>query len=194
VILMLDTFAEARDRVGGTLDSAVRAAAALTAAHLARRDRVGIVDFGGGLRWLAPGFGTKQLYQIVDALLASEILFSYAGRDVESIPRRVLPPLALVVAITPLLDERAISLLLDLRTRGADLTVVEVSPLSHAPAGPTPADALARRLWQLRRAVLRGRLEAVGVAVARWSEDDGLAPALEGVNSFRRSARHALHA
>jgi hypothetical protein len=42
--------------------------------------------------------------------------------------------------------------------------------------------------------VLRGRLEAVGIAVARWNEDDGLAPALGGVNSFRRSARHALHA
>jgi hypothetical protein len=35
-------------------------------------------------------------------------------------------------------------------------------------------------------------LEALGIAVARWDEDDGLAPALEGVNSFRRSARHVL--
>ena len=106
----------------------------------------------------------------------------------------MLPPRALVIAITPLLDERAISLLLDLCTRGGDLTVIEVSPLSHVAAGPTPADALAHRLWQLRRELLRGRLEAVGVAVARWTGDDGLAPALEGVNSFRRSARHALHA
>lgn len=194
VILMLDTFTEARDLVAGTLDSAVRAAASLATAHLARRDRVGVVDFGGGLRWLEPGFGTTQLYQIIDALIATDIIFSYAWRDVESIPRRVLPPGALIVAITPLLDERAIGLLLELRTRGRDLTVIEVSPLPRAPPGPTPADALAHRLWQLQREVLRGRLEAVGVAVARWNEGDGLAPALEGVNSFRRSARHALHA
>jgi len=194
VILLLDTFTEARDLVAGTLDSAVRAAASLATAHLARRDRVGVVDFGGGLRWLEPGFGTTQLYHIIDALLATDIIFSYAWRDVASIPRRVLPPRALVVAVTPLLDERAIGLLLALRMRGHDLTVIEVSPLPHAPAGPTSAGGLAHRLWQLQREVLRGRLEAVGVAVARWNEDDGLAPALEGVNSFRRSARRALHA
>jgi uncharacterized protein (DUF58 family) len=192
VILMLDTFAEARDLAGGTLDNAVRAAASLARAHLARRDRVGVVDFGGGLRWLQPGFGTNQLYQIIDALLASDIIFSYAWRDVQSIPRRVLPPRALVVAITPLLDERAIALLVDLRTRGCDLTVIEISPVPYAPSAATRAEALARRLWQLEREVLRGRLEALGIAVARWDEDDSLAPALEGVNSFRRSARHVL--
>jgi uncharacterized protein (DUF58 family) len=194
VILMLDTFTEARDLVAGTLDSAVRAAASLATAHLAGRDRVGVVDFGGGLRWLEPGFGTRQLYRIIDALLAADIMFSYAWRDVESIPRRVLPPHALVVAITPLLDERAIGLLLELRTRGHDLTVIEVSPLPHAPVGPTAADALSHRLWQLQREMLRGRFEAAGVAVARWNQDDGLASALEGVNSFRRSARHAVRA
>jgi hypothetical protein len=70
--------------------------------------------------------------------------------------------------------------------------VVEVSPLAYTPPGATPADLLARRLWQLQREVLRGRLEALGIAVARWDEHDGLAPALEAVNSFRRSARHVL--
>ena len=106
VVLLLDTFEEARDQAGGTLDSAVRAAAALARAHLARRDRVGLVDFGGTLHWLEPGFGTTQLYRIIDALLASDIAFSYAWRNVDSIPLRVLPPGALVLAISPLLDER----------------------------------------------------------------------------------------
>ncbi len=86
VVLLLDTFEEARDQAGGTLDSAVRAAAALARAHLARRDRVGLVDFGGTLHWLEPGFGTNQLYRIIDALLASDIAFSYAWRNVDSIP------------------------------------------------------------------------------------------------------------
>ena len=86
VVLLLDTFEEARDQAGGTLDSAVRAAAALARAHLARRDRVGLVDFGGTLHWLEPAFGTTQLYRIIDALLASDIAFSYAWRNVDSIP------------------------------------------------------------------------------------------------------------
>jgi uncharacterized protein (DUF58 family) len=194
VVLLLDTFAEARDAASGTLDAAVRAAAWLARAHLARRDRVALVDFGGTLHWLEPAFGTLQLYRIVDALLASEIAFSYAWRAVESIPRRVLPPAALILAITPLLDERSIRLVTDLRRRGADVTVVEVSPLAHTPPGATVADALAYRLWRLQREALRARLQALGVGVAVWGEDGMLGPALEGVNAFRRSARHALPA
>jgi uncharacterized protein (DUF58 family) len=194
VVLLLDTFAEARDQGTGTLDGAVRAAASLARAFLARRDRVALVDFGGTLQWLEPALGTTQLYRIIDALLASEIAFSSASRAVESIPRRVLPSGALIVAVTPLLDERSIRLLIDLRTRGCDLTVIEVSPLMNTTPGSSPADALAHRLWKLQRDATRSRLQALGIGVALWTEDTALAPALEGVNAFRRSARHAVRA
>ena len=194
VVLLLDTFAEARDGASGTLDLAVRAAASLARAHLARRDRVALVDFGGTLHWLEPAFGTTQLYRIVDALLASDIAFSYAWRAVESIPRRVLPSGALVVAITPLLDERSIRLITDLRTRGRDLTVVEVSPIPHTEPGPTAGDEVAHRLWALEREALRMRLQAMGVGVTVWDERSQLEVGLEGVNAFRRSARLAAHA
>ena len=40
-----------------TLDDAIRAAAALATRYLERRDRVGLVSFGGVLRWLRPGWG-----------------------------------------------------------------------------------------------------------------------------------------
>lgn len=194
VVLLLDTFAEARDGESGTLDAAVRAAASLARAHLARRDRVALVDFGGTLHWLEPAFGTIQLYRIIDALLASEIAFSYAWRAVESIPRRVLPPGALILAVSPLLDERSIRLITELRTRGSDLTVIEVSPLAHTSPGPTRADAVAYELWRLQREVQRSRLQALGIGVALWEPDGALGPVLEGVNSFRRSTRHVAHA
>lgn len=194
VVLLLDTFEEARDQAGGTLDSAVRAAAALARAHLARRDRVGLVDFGGTLHWLEPGFGTTQLYRIVDALLASDIAFSYAWRDVDSIPLRVLPPGALVLAISPLLDKRSVALVTDLRRRGCDLTVIEISPLDHIAPGPSAADTVAYELWRLQREALRARLQSLGIGVAVWERDDTLGPALEGVNRFRRSAQPALRA
>ena len=193
VVLLLDTFEEARDEASGTLDSAVRTAAALARVHLARRDRVGLVDFGGTLHWLEPAFGTTQMYRIIDALLASDIAFSYAWRNVDSIPRRVLPPGALVLAITPLLDERSIALVTDLRTRGCDLTVIEVSPLDHVSPGPSASDVLAYELWRFQREALRARLQALGIGVAVWERDGTLGPALEGVNAFRRSTRHALH-
>jgi uncharacterized protein (DUF58 family) len=194
VVLLLDTFEEARDEGGGTLDSAVRAAAGLARAHLSHRDRVGLVDFGGTLHWLEPGFGATQLYRIVDALLSSDIAFSYAWRNVDSIPLRVLPPGALVLAISPLLDERSLALLVDLRRRGCDVTVIEVSPFEHISAGPSKADAVAYRLWRLQREALRARLRALGIGVAVWERDVNLGLAIEGVNAFRRSAPQALRA
>ena len=194
VVLLLDPFEEARDRGGGTLVDAVRAAAALARACLARRDRVALVDFGGTLHWLEPAFGATQLYRIIDALLSSDIAFSYAWRNVDRIPLRVLPSGALVLAISPLLDERSLAMVTDLRRRGFDLTVIEVSPLDHASPGESGDDAVAFRLWRLQREAMRARLQSLGIGVAVWARDGDLGPALEGVNRFRRSARPAMRA
>jgi len=190
VVLFLDSFAEARgdDEADGTLELAVRAAATLAGRYLERRDRVGLVTFGGILRWLEPGGGLVQRYRLIDALLETGVEFSYAWKDVNIIPARTLPPKALVIAVTPLLDERSISALLDLRARGHDLAVVEVSPDDLVRPGDG-TDALAYRLWLLRRAGLRARFERSGVAVARWADDLPLDAGLEGVRAFRRRAR-----
>ncbi len=187
VILFLDSFTEASRGDRSTLDLAVRATASLAERYLARRDRVGLIGFGGVLRWLLPGMGRVQAYRIADALLDTEIVFSYAWKDVEVLPRRTLPPQALVIALSPLLDERAVGALLDLRARGFDLAVVDVSPLPFTPPG-TGLDATAYALWQLRRDALRYRYERAGVAVAEWRDGEPLQVAIEEVRSFRRHA------
>jgi len=188
VIVFLDSFAEARTLEESTLDRAVRATATFAAMSLDRRDRVGLVTFGGVLRWLMPGSGLQQRYRLVDAVLETEVEFSYAWKDVNVIPARVLPPKALVVAVTPLLDPRSVGALLDLRARGYDLAVVEVSPVPFVEAGESETDQLAYRLWLLRRDELRSRFERLGVAVARWDDEAPLAAAVEGVRAFRRHA------
>ena len=192
VIVFIDTFTEAaRATSEGTLELAVRAAASLAAQYLERRDRVGLVSFGGILNWLLPGSGAVQRLRIVDALLNTEIVLNYAWKGVDLIPSRTLPPKALVVALTPLLDERAVSTLLDLRGRGFDLAVVEVSPAPFTPPGPTAADRLAHRLWLLRREELRGRYRRAGVPIVEWCEGTPLAAQLEEVRAWRRYARVA---
>ena len=193
VVLFLDSFSEARGESEGTLDLTVRAAAALAEKYLARKDRVGVIGFGGVLRWLLPASGVVQLYRILDSLLDTEVVLNYAWRDIDVIPPRTLPPKAPVVALTPLLDERAVNALLDLRARGFDLAIVEVSPVAFAPAGADEAELLAHWLWRMRRDALRGRFERAGVAVAEWHADDSLAETVEEVGAFRRHARH-LHA
>ena len=169
IVLFLDTFAEAE----GTLDAAVRAAASLSSSYLARRDRVALVNLGGELSWLTGSPGTRQLYRILDALFSSQVRPSFRWKGVTHVPRRLLPARALVIALSPLLDERGIAALLDLRARGYDLAVLEIAPATD---GDTPA----LRLWRLQRDALRWRFEALGIPVAR---------SMEEVIALRRHAR-----
>jgi uncharacterized protein (DUF58 family) len=191
VIVFVDSFAEARLGNQGTLDLAVRATAAVADAYVKRRDRVGLISFGGILRWLVPGMGLVQTYRIVDALLDTQIVLSYYWKEIDVIPRRTLPPSALVIALSPLLDERSVGALLDLRARGYDLAVIDVSPVPFAPRPPSGLDAVAYDIWTLRRDALRHRLQRAGAAVAEWRDDTPLQAVLEEVRSFRRYARHA---
>src|SRR5205814_4184349 len=118
VVLFLDTFTDAQARGRGTLDLSVRAATSLAHRYLQRKDRVGLVSFGGFLSWLEPESGTRQLYRIVDSLLQMDIVLSFATKGIDILPPRTLPPKALVLALTPLLDARSAAAILDLRARG----------------------------------------------------------------------------
>jgi uncharacterized protein (DUF58 family) len=191
VVLFLDSFVEARRLGETTLDLAIRAAVALAEHYLVERDRVGLVSFGGIVRWLAPAGGELQRYRIVEALLATEVTFSYAWKDINVVPARSLTPQALVLAISPLLDERFGKALLDLRGRGFDLVVVDVSPVELAGEPRDPSLRLALRLWRLWRDALRFRYEQAGIAAVEWDGGTPLAAAIEEVRTFRRFARYA---
>jgi uncharacterized protein (DUF58 family) len=187
VVLFLDTFAEAERAEAGTLDAAVHAAAALASRYLTRRDRVALVSFGGVVSWLAGSPGTRQLYRIVDALLESHVKSSFRWTDLTHVPGHLLPARALVLALSPLLDERGIGALLDLRARGYDLAVIEISPLA---LGDADSQELPLRLWRLQREALRARFERLGVPVARWEPPHtDIDVVIEEVIASRRHAR-----
>jgi uncharacterized protein (DUF58 family) len=189
VVVFLDTFAEARSGEESTLDLALEAAASLAIHYVREKDRVGLVSFGGSLNWLTVSSGVIQLYRVLDSLLDAEIFLSYAWKNIDVLPVRTLPPHALVLALTPLLDERSVRALLDLRGRGFDLAVVEISPVPFARPGEDELDDLAYRLWLLRRDALRSRYLQLGVPVVEWRRDAPLQAALEEVRTFRRHAR-----
>jgi uncharacterized protein (DUF58 family) len=189
VIIFLDTFAEARASGSSTLDQAVEAAGSLAAHYIREKDRVGLVAFGGVLNWLTVSGGVVQLYRVLDSLLDAEIFLSYAWKNIDILPTRTLPPRALVLALTPLLDERSVRALADLRVRGFDLAVVEISPVPFVEPGRGELDALAYRLWVMRRDALRASYLQLGVPVVEWRKDAPLQAALEEVRTFRRHAR-----
>jgi len=186
VVLFLDAFAElpgsAREQ---TLTLTVRAAATLAEAHLRVRDRVGVVRFGGALEWLRPASGVLHALRIADALARTEIVMTYVARDVAVVPPAILPARALLLAITPLLDERGARALLDLVARGHDLAVLEID----APALLGASDELALRLWALRRAAIRARLAELGAGVATWDGARPLEPVIREVMASRRASR-----
>jgi uncharacterized protein (DUF58 family) len=188
IVLFLDSFSEVRRAESSTLDLALGAAATLARGYIGARDRIGLVGFGGAFRWLQPGTGEAHLYRICEALLDTQILLSYAWRDIAVVPMRVLPPQSLVIAITPLLDERSVGALFDLRARGHDVTVIETSPVPYVEPGRTASERLAFRLWCLRRDALRDRLRQGGTAVVEWREGIPLAVGIEEAGAFRRHA------
>jgi uncharacterized protein (DUF58 family) len=191
VVLFVDSFLDVRGERRSTLDDAIRATATLARLYLERRDRVGLVTFGGILSWLQPGTGPMQRYRLVEALLETGIAPDYTWRDVNLIPARILPPKALVVGITPLVDPRYANALENLRARGFDVVVIELDAVPLVEPGRSEIEKLAYRLWVLEREVLSARLERLGIGIARWGEERSLEAALEEVRTYRRYARVA---
>jgi uncharacterized protein (DUF58 family) len=190
VVLLLDSFADVRSGDRSVLEDAVRAAAVLAARYLERRDRVGLIGFGGVLRWLQPGMGLTQGYRLIETMLETGVRPTYTWADVTRLPPRILPPKALVVGLTPLLDPRFVTALGDLRARRFDVAVVEIDPERLVEPGTHGVEPLAYRLWLLHREVLRASLEEQGIAIGRWSGGE-LELAVEEVRTYRRHARTA---
>lgn len=196
VVVLLDALVDPGPPGGTVLDTAVRAASAITEHYLGTGDAVGLVQLGGRLRTLRAGSGRGQLARAREWLLdvALPLNAAVARQDLLWAP----PPgstAALLVVLTPLLDARVPALLTTLRRHGSTVVAVDVlPPAALPPAGPRPdtVDELSRRLWQLERVALTDRLAELGIPVVAWtgagSLDAVLAP-LVRVASAPRPAR-----
>jgi uncharacterized protein (DUF58 family) len=185
VVMFLDTFTDVRTGDLSTLDLSVRGAASLAWRYLSRKDRVGLVGFGGMVTWLKVASGQMQVYRIVDHLLRTRPAESFAWKAIEFLPRGTLPPHALVVAFSPLVDRRTIRALHDLRERGFALVVIDVLDENEVPAEPSAEGRLAHRVWKLERRALRFELSARGIPVVRWTEGSSLEAALSELPRLR---------
>jgi uncharacterized protein (DUF58 family) len=178
VVVLVDSFAIEE------LPRAIVAADALVRAHLHSRDRVGLVSFGGTTRWVRPGTGMRQLYVLADSLIESQVFASAAWRDLTVVPARALPPHAVVVAVSPLRDDRMVAALHDLADRGRDVGV-----LGLAPAVPPPRGAegrLAARLRDLHWASRLDDLRDRSIPAVGWSRDVHLGAVVEELAAQHR--------
>lgn len=189
VVVFVDAYTDYGTTQASSLAASVRIAAALAQAHLRHRDRVGVISWGGLLRWLLPSSGARQAYRILDVLVDTQVQVSYAWRGIAHVPPRTLPAHAQVLAVSALADERPIEALLNLAARGSDLSLIEVSLGEFLPPPLSGSESIARRLYELRRSLLRDRFRAAGVPVATWAPGVRLAALVEELEAFRRSAR-----
>lgn len=180
VVIVLDTLCDAGTAGDSVLDLAARAAASLASYFLRRKDRLGLVEYGGILDWIVPQMGTRQVYRILEKLARVRSMESFAFKDVKAIPERILPPRSLVMVITPLLDQRAERMIGDLAARGFMLIVLYVSPVSvvQREAGDSAVEALAMRLWKWQQEAKVSKLRNLGLTVAEWDGEMPLDAAL----------------
>ena len=148
IVTVIDAFTDTGPPGDSTLDRAVRGAAGIARAYTRAGDRVGVITLDAPLRWIPPGTGPAQFFRIAESVLDARGTQSYVSPDLTRIPRTVLPPGALVVLFSPLLDERAIGAAIDLRHRGYPVIIADV--LATHPRPP--------------RAVGHGRPGAAGMA------------------------------
>jgi len=170
VVLAVDAYSDVGSGSGGTLDRSVRGVAGLAAAYLRTADRVGVVAVGGGARWLPASGGSRRWYAIAETLLETRYEPG-SPRDLR-LPRVALPPGALVILLSPLLDEAAVAAVTSVRERGHPVVVVDVL-VEEPVGGRDEASQLALRLWRLDREALAYRLVERGVPVVSW---DGVGP------------------
>jgi uncharacterized protein (DUF58 family) len=173
VVLLVDATSDVGEPGSSALDLGLRGAAGAARAYLEGRDRVGVITYQwGGARWLAPSLGRRQVYRIIDAMLAADAGWS-RGAVLQRLPRAALPPGALVVAFSPLLDQRFVESLRDMRERGFTLLVIDVLNVSPPASRFSYTAITAARIWRMEQQAIRFSLRELGIPVTHW---DGVSP------------------
>jgi uncharacterized protein (DUF58 family) len=191
VVIIADASSDVGEPGSTPLDLAFRGSAAAARAYLAVRDRVGLVVYQRGVRWVTPGLGARHYYRIMDLMLADPGRAGPLSRaaGITRLPRAALPPGSLILVFSPLLDRRLVETLRDLRERGFSILIIDV--LNAEPSGR--ADGLSRlasRIWRMEQEAIRFSLRELGIPLVRWdgvqSLDEPLAPYTRRVMVSRR--------
>jgi uncharacterized protein (DUF58 family) len=172
VVLLADATSDVGEPGSSAHDLALRGAAAAARAYLEARDRVGVVTYGwGGVSWLPPRLGRRQLYRIIVSMMTGRRLASTVSwaRSASQgrLPRAALPPGALVVVFSPLLDQRFIETLRNIRERGFTMLVVDVLN-AEPPVRRGTDERMARQIWRMEQEAIRFSLRELGVPVVHW--------------------------
>ncbi|WP_327042675.1 DUF58 domain-containing protein [Micromonospora ureilytica] len=194
VVVLLDVLAEAgrSGGVGGAasvLDTTVRATAAIAEHYLHRGDRVSLLEYGPAARRLRPAAGRRQYLTVLEWLLDVRVHASAHEPYDQVFGPQLLSSDALVVVLTPLLDERSAQMLARLARGGRFVVAVDTLPTDLASPKDRGWAEVAYGLWRLDREVMIGQLREHGVPVVRWAGAGSLDQVLRDVARLATAPR-----
>ena len=185
VVVLIDTYPQPPGPATAASERTARGAAQVVQSALRYGDRAGLVALGSRhTRWLGPDIGQRQFYRILDTMLgAADTPETTTG---SLAPRPAVPPGAIVVAFSTMLETEFALALIDLCKRGHAVVAVDVlegSPLEGE------HDVLVNRMWALQRSFMYRDMAAVGVDIVGWPEDASLDQAMALVPARRPRSR-----
>jgi uncharacterized protein (DUF58 family) len=175
IVLLIDTFADAVVLSAGdsgsvsVLDLEARCAAAVAHRYLREKNRLALVELGHVLSFLPPASSRNHFYRVLDRLSRISAVPREITAEVASVPKRVLPSSALVIAVSGFVSEHFDHALLDLASRGFDVAVVRVPYDERFLDGEEPGIATAAEgIRRLSESFRLRRLVSAGIAVASF--------------------------
>jgi uncharacterized protein (DUF58 family) len=173
VLLLLDVLHEAgrSGGVGGAasvFDTTVRAAAGIAEHYLTHGDRVAMLEYGARARWLRPASGRRQYLTVLQWLLDVAPMDSPYDPGSGAFGSHRIPGHALVIVLTPLLDQRTVEMLARMVRSGRIVIAVDTLGDLRVPLPATQWMELAYHIWRLERQNLIAQLGEHGVPVVGW--------------------------
>jgi uncharacterized protein (DUF58 family) len=182
VVVLIDSYPQPAGPATESTERIVRGAAQVVQTALRNGDRTGIVALGGRQpRWLGVDIGQRQFYRVLDTVLGAGAQFETTTGTLA--PRAAIPPGAIVVAFSTLLDTEFALALINLRRRGHVVVAVDVLQGSPFGAGQDP---LIDRMWTLQRSAMYRDIGTVGVDVLAWHSDRTLDQSMRTMPDRRR--------
>ena len=185
VVVLVDMSTQPPGPATADTQRAVEGALQVVQSALRSGDRAGVVGLGGQRpRWLGPDIGQRQFYRVLDTVLGS----GGGSRAMTGTlaPQAAVPPGAVIVGFSTLLDADFGLALMDLSQRGH--VVVAVDVLKGCPLGDDE-DPILQRMWALQRTAMYRDMRMVGVEVVAWPAEVNLDVAMRLLPQARAGSR-----